>query len=312
MRYKILAAATLVAAATVLLWSWEALRDPPSHSRTYDVALQPPPGLDAAEFRLWVPPGVSRIRAIVVLTPGSNADGRSDVADERWQSFASQNGLALVGVHMRDRPHPNPSVEDYVDASRGTGAVLESALAELAAQSEHSEVAEAPLLLWGFSAGGEFNFEFVAWKPERVAAFVVNKGGVYYSRLLSAGARRVPGLFFTGGRDLESRTTTINDLFGVNREQGALWGLAPEPEAGHEVGHSREVAMIFFEDVLRTRLSGSRLAPLEEAAGFVGDLTTRQYARAGVDPPAVPTAWFPTERVAQAWSALQVPKPPDP
>ncbi len=47
------------------------------------------------------------------------------------------------------------------------------------------EIAQAPLLLWGMSAGGEFNYEFVAWKPERVAAFVVNKGGIYYSALLS-------------------------------------------------------------------------------------------------------------------------------
>jgi pimeloyl-ACP methyl ester carboxylesterase len=31
------------------------------------------------------------------------------------------------------------------------------------------------------SAGGQFNYEFAAWKPDRVAAFVVNKGGIYYT-----------------------------------------------------------------------------------------------------------------------------------
>ena len=60
------------------------------------------------------------------------------------------------------------------------------------------KLADAPLLLWGMSAGGEFNYEFAAWKPERVVAFVVNKGNVYYTGLASDAARRVPGLLFTG------------------------------------------------------------------------------------------------------------------
>jgi hypothetical protein len=41
----------------------------------------------------------------------------------------------------------------------------------------------APVALWGVSAGVKFNYEFVCWKPERVTAFVVNKGGIYYSSL---------------------------------------------------------------------------------------------------------------------------------
>jgi hypothetical protein len=47
------------------------------------------------------------------------------------------------------------------------------------------------------SAGGQFNYEFVAWRPERVLAFVVNKGGIYYSALLPQAARNVPGILFT-------------------------------------------------------------------------------------------------------------------
>ena len=87
------------------------------------------------------------------------------------------------------------------------------ALGAFADKSHHPEIATAPLLLWGMSAGGEFNYEFVAWKPERVVAFVVNKGGIYYTALAPKAARDVPGVLFVGGKDLESRTSTITGLF---------------------------------------------------------------------------------------------------
>jgi hypothetical protein len=74
------------------------------------------------------------------------------------------------------------------------------------------------------SAGGQFNYEFVAWKPERVLAFVVNKGGIYYSALLSQAARNIPGILFVGGKDLEFRTNTITGLFAVNRRGGSAVG----------------------------------------------------------------------------------------
>ena len=104
--------------------------------------------------------------------------------------------------------------------------------------------------MWGMSAGGQFNYEFTAWKPERVAAFIVNKGGIYYSALVSKAARAVPGLLFVGGNDLQSRIDTITGLFAVNRRGGAVWALVVEPGLGHVVGQSKDLGALFFEDVL--------------------------------------------------------------
>src|SRR6185436_10338715 len=106
-----------------------------------------------------------------------------------------------------------------------------------------------PLVLWGMSAGGEFNYEFAAWKPERVLGFVANKGGIYYTALAPEAARNVPGILFTGGNDLEFRTNTINGLFAVNRRAGAVWALAEEPGVGHVIGRSRDMSVMFFEDL---------------------------------------------------------------
>ena len=173
----------------------------------------------------------------------------------------------------------------------------------------------APLLMWGMSAGGEFNYEFTAWKPERVVAFVVNKGGVYFSTLLPAAARRVPGLLFVGEEDSESRKRIIARLFTLNRGAGALWALAAEPKVGHVVGRSQELAAIFFDAVLSLRVSAVSFAPLaqlEERSGIVGELV-----EGDLRPPSDSsnrtdlTAWFPTERVARAWQALRRSEPFD-
>jgi poly(3-hydroxybutyrate) depolymerase len=260
-----------------------------------------------AQFRFWAPPGDGPLRAVLVLNPGSNGDGRPQAADTVWQAFATKHRLAIVATRFTDKPHEQGFFEDYIAVSKGSGDAFLAALGHFAERSGHPEVASAPFLLWGMSAGGQFNYEFVAWKPERVIGFVVNKGGVYYSALLSRDARRVPGILFTGGKDLEFRTNTINGLFAVNRRGSALWALAEEPNAGHIVGRSRDVAMVLFEELLALRLpaSGTTLVTLEEKSGFLGDLKAKTFAALGDGRvPNYPTAWLPTERVAKAWLAL--------
>jgi poly(3-hydroxybutyrate) depolymerase len=283
-------------------------------SATLDETVPPGRNFDKAGFRLWQPTGVSPLRAVVVLLPGSNGDGRSQVDDPVWQAFATRHGLALLGCRFTDKPHDQSFIEEYVNVAAGSGQALIDALNALAKRSQHPELATAPLLLWGMSAGGQFNYEFVAWKPERVLAFIVNKGGIYYSALLPQAARNVPGLLFVGGKDLEFRTNTIAGLFAVNRRAGALWALAEEPSAAHIVGRSRDMALLFFEDVLPLRLSNppAPLRQIPESSGFLGDLKTKTFQKQSGAAPNYPTAWLPTARVARAWEALTTEKPFEP
>jgi dienelactone hydrolase len=282
---------------------------------TLDFAAPPGANYDKAEFRLWLPDEGGPVRALVILVPGSNGDGRPMVDDEFWRAFAARHRLGLVGCRITDKPHDQMFIEHYVEVSKGTGQAFLDALTDFAGRSNHPEIAGAPLLLWGMSAGGEFNYELTAWKPERVVAFVVNKGNIYYTALAPAEARRVPGLLFVGEKDLEFRNHTIAGLFAVNRRAGALWGFAEEPGVAHAVGRSRDLAAIFFEDMLAARLPAAAAAtpasgpaglrPLDEKAGYLGDLKNRSFRRVGDSkPPTYPTAWLPTERVARAWQAI--------
>jgi poly(3-hydroxybutyrate) depolymerase len=262
---------------------------------------------DKAQFRFWAPPGNSPVRGVLVLVPGSNGDGRAMAQDTVWQKFATDQRLAIVACRFTDKPHEQGFIEEYIAVARGSGDALLTAIGRLAERSGRREIVDAPLLMWGMSAGGQFNYEFVAWKPERVLAFAVNKGGIYYSALLSRAARDVPGILFIGGKDLAFRNNTIVGLFAVNRRGGALWALAEEPGVGHVVGKSRDVSMVFFEEVLklRSRSPDGSLTKLDEKSGFLGDLTARTFAPLGdARVPNYPTAWLVSERVARAWQEM--------
>ena len=270
-------------------------------------SIAPGANYKLAQFRFWMPSTAKRVRAVLVLVPGSNGDGRAMAQDTVWQAFATRNNLAIVACRFTDKPHDQNFIEEYVNVSQGSGNALLDAIAHFSARVGRPEIASAPLLLWGMSAGGEFNYEFTAWKPERVAAFVVNKGGIYYTALTSRAARAVPGILFIGGKDLDSRVNTITGLFAVNRRGGALWALTEEPDAAHVVGRSRDLSIIFFDDILPLRVTGEGgLTALDEASGFLGDFSSKSVHPVSEARPATNhlTAWLPTLRVARAWQAV--------
>jgi hypothetical protein len=302
-------------AGLFFLVSGSAFADAPAAiGATFDESAAFGANFGMAEFRLWLPSDSGVIRGALVLVPGSNLDGRAMADDPVWRTFAASQRLAIIACHFADKPHDQDFIEEYADASRGSGQALLEALERLARRAGHPELAGAPLLLWGMSAGGEFNYEFTAWKPERVIAFVVNKGGIYYTALTSRAARAVPGLLFVGGWDIEARTDTIRGLFAVNRRAGALWALTEEPAVGHVGGRSREMSLLFFEEVLPLRLGepGSPLRALHAASGYLGDLRSKDYRPAGGDSPAGDSAaWLPTERAARAWRSIVTSAPFD-
>ncbi len=281
----------------------------------FEESIPPGANYEKANFRMWVPAQAGPVRAVVVLVPGSNGDGRPEASDAAWQEFAARQHVALVACQFTDKPHDQGFIEDYVNVSKGSGQALLDALSALAARAKHPEVAASPLLLWGMSAGGQFNYELVVWKPDRVLGFVVNKGGIYYTALAPRASRSVPGFLFTGEKDLWSRKDVIAGIFAVNRRAGALWALAQEPGAAHVVGRSREVAMVFFEDLLGLRFGGEGASdaprPMTEKDGFLGDLSSKTFRPASSGAGTGPTVWLPTERVARAWQAMVTGQPFD-
>jgi len=281
---------------------------------TFDHTVPPGANFDKAEFRLWVPSGSGPLQAALVLVPGSNGDGRPMADEPFWQEFAARHRLAILACRFTDKPHDQSFIEEYVNVSHGSGQALLDALTALGKSSGHAELGAAPLLLWGMSAGGQFNYEFVVWKPERVIAFVVNKGGIYYTALAPKAARDVPGLLFIGEKDLDSRINMISGLAALNRRGGALWALTEEPGVGHAVARSRDLGAMLFADVLPLRLGGGvSLKAIDPKSGFIADVKAHTFQRAA-DAPAQTerTAWLPTLAMAKAWQAVVTNAPFEP
>ena len=287
-------------------------------AQTFDTKVSPGSNFDKANFRLWLDPDDSggnrqpprSLEGLLVLTPGSNSDGRSQVEDAAWQAFAKKHRLALIGAHWTDHRHENMAAEHYVDVRRGSGQAFLDAIAKLAEQAKRPDVATAPLLLWGMSAGGQFNYEFATWKPEQVAAFVVNKGGIYYTVMADPAARQVPGLFCIGADDTPFRNDIIRGLHSVNRRFKAQWALSIEPGIGHQVGQSRALAVAFFEDVLEaTRpAGGSKKEPRQRVRyehGVVANPADGSLQPAKDADSQRPDSWFPGDRSAEAWQQVR-------
>jgi poly(3-hydroxybutyrate) depolymerase len=80
---------------------------------SFDAMIAPGANYDKAEFRLWLPAAAGPVRAVVVLVPGSNGDGRPMAADPVWRDFAARRGLALLACRFTDKAHDQNFIEEY-------------------------------------------------------------------------------------------------------------------------------------------------------------------------------------------------------
>ncbi|MCX6559874.1 MAG: hypothetical protein NTZ26_05105, partial [Candidatus Aminicenantes bacterium] len=102
---RILNGVIAVAALAVLAPAHQTAQVPGAEGASYEAVIAPGTNYDKAEFKLWLPPAAKAVRAIVVLVPGSNGDGRPSADDPVWREFATRRGLALLGCRFTDKPH---------------------------------------------------------------------------------------------------------------------------------------------------------------------------------------------------------------
>ena len=221
-----------------------------------------------AEFRFWNPNLNDDYNGILVLTPGINRDGREAVLDTVWQKFATKHNLIIVASHFKNYESNNNL--RYRDASKGSGEILLKSIEKYSQEISNKNINELPLLLYGFSAGGQYNFEFASWKPERVISFVVNKGGYYNTALTSSETQKVPGIFFIGEDDLYYRNNLILGIYSANRSQGANWTLITEKETKHSPKNSKDLSISFFESIMPKRLSDNKLIDIKSSNPILG------------------------------------------
>lgn len=269
------------------------------HAATFD-REEKPEADHVTAFRLYVPDSLKKIRSVIVLTPGLNGDGRRMADDPAWRALAERTQSALLATFMK-----GAAGGSYYEAEKWSGKILLNALDRMAKESGHPELAKVPLALWGHSAGGQFNFNFANWKPERVAAFVVNKGG-YYGDTIRPGTRQIPALWILGTKDTELRVKAITGKYEAGRKLGALWALVPEAGVDHGTGRSKEIGMVFLEEALAARVDNKgMLHPANPQDGWLGDHKTQAVEKnSRPDKGSKDISWLPGESTARLWAEI--------
>jgi dienelactone hydrolase len=266
-------------------------------------------------YTIYLPPGTSTYRGVLLLAPGFGGDSRQ-VADRRFDTGATFfffDGPEIQGYRALARDHGMAVMGARLPPGATALNVLENllaALGELAEESQHAELATAPLLLDGLSAGGCFVYAFTRTFPERVIGFRTQKGGCHDTRDGGA-AKQVPGFLDIGGADTQSRCLNITALFDANRPAGALWTLAVEPGKGHVPIQDLDVMLGWLEAVLALRLpatGGGGLRPIAEDSGWLGDRETAAVASFDdYELDKSQASWLPSAETAGDWSAFVSP-----
>lgn len=103
------------------------------------------------EFTVWIPPGLERVRGVIVHQHGCGAGacqgGATAAYDLHWQALARKHGCALLGPSYRQPDGANCRL--WCDPRNGSEAAFLRALDDLAAKSGRPELATAPWCLWG-------------------------------------------------------------------------------------------------------------------------------------------------------------------
>ncbi len=284
------------------------------HSLKATVRLRPGPGdnFEAAAFSLVVSEKITDPAYVLVLLPGFTGRGETLLEDRRWSRFAEDTDAAIVAGTFRAMDPKKPGFVHYAAAQQGGGAAVEAASEQLGVKASVPSLKDLPLLLYGYSAGGQFAYGFSCHNPYRMAGFAAVKGGWYFPAPIE-GTYDVPGLLISGRRDLARRRTGIRSLFVLHRAMcGAPWCWL-EDEGGHEEGKCLSVVIPYFRDLLEQQLGGGvRGTGRSKLSGVVIDLEGQRILREdavfGLGDRDPEQGWLPSRAAFEAWSRLDVGK----
>lgn len=257
---------------------------------------------DAAEFKLWLPDGVKKIRGVTY-----NPFYLDAVGQKHWQAACRLWGFGILAGNQF-----GVKKDEHGDTPL-------AALRQFAKQTGHPELANVPLCPLGMSAGGGMAVNFTALAPERVLAV----GPV----CLEVGPRNeasfgIPILTIFGERDgkqLEKLAESLPEA----RKQGAQFATAVQWRRRHEFGQANNLLFVLFDHVQPLRYPDSldpakgpiKLNPCKLEAGWLGDPATwdqpeptiAAYDRYKGDKSKA--CWFPDSYVAHTWQAFVIKEP---
>jgi len=299
--------------------------DPPYYRVRYEASAAPGGLIFPVNYTIWIPPGVARLRGVVVhqhgCGEGSCRSGLTGAYDWHWQALALRHECALLSPAY-EQPE-KADCQMWCDPRNGSGAAFLRCLCELAEKTGHPELATVPWALWGHSGGGHWAGGMLLLHPERVAAAWLRSGvpllredlarPAIKPHVLPQAALRVPVMCNLGTKE----GVTVKDdrfagvwpanqaFFEALRSAGGLVGVAVDPLSSHECGNQRYLAIPWFDACLAGRLPPRQGEPLREMPAETAHLAeptgTVAVPAADFSGAALKAAWLPSATIAKAW-----------
>src|SRR5215471_12108902 len=234
------------------------------------------------KFRLVMPEDLAVVRGILVVGPYSGGDSRDYHQQVWYREFLNLHGFAFLGA-------TNYYLHDY--------AVMQAALKQLAADTKHPELVNAPYAATGFSAGGGYTRLLMKADPDKVIAGVVVGSTMKLRGQLTDDHRRVPMCVINGDLEHEpgeagGMAKALEPVLAEHRPKGALWGWMAVQGVGHEFAGQEVLAMPMLDAAVRLRYPSDgevrkgpvKLKSVDLDSGWVADNTTWKSGLTAVTP----------------------------
>ncbi len=216
------------------------------YMRPYErLKLSPVSNMTRAEL-VYLKKTAQDVKAVLVLAPGYNGDGKVFVCDRFWQDFARKHHLGLVGLSFSSTEADLHFRQGYYYVQNGSGQLLLDGIRRIYGK-------DLPLLLYGFSGGAHFVARLAEWKPERVIGWCALSAG-WWDNPYSL-SETPPGIIACGKGD--DRKKASLEFFSKGRKLGRRWLWIENNNEGHEMSKKLEAfSRNYFSALLRNARGG--------------------------------------------------------
>jgi hypothetical protein len=267
----------------------ESLHGPPAHQgpfsplpsvprspNTTETTVANLPGEDLAgpcNYYLYLANPAATLRGVLVIFDRS--DSADLFTDAGVRSFA---GALQLGLLLPQQCDAASFGDIQQNAFAGPGRALFTALDQLATATSHPELAQANVVLFGFSAAGVLAATTANYKPHRVIGVIAYDGASTQQQLntvvATAEAREIPFLVLSNDQDTSAGTSRDEMFFAQGWKQGAPWGYAVQHGVGHCCAITTKPLILPWIAVVTTlRISNGDLAAVPLGMGVFNHFT---------------------------------------
>lgn len=155
-------------------------------------------------------------------------------SDQQVREMAARLSYSLIFAHECNAA----SHDDFqTDPAAGPGRALVAGIDQLAQVTQHPELSQAKIIVYGFSAGGLLALQLPDYAPNRIWGVIAYAPASVYQNIEELvpqeNALKTPSLILAGSEDDKAGTTRPLHYFHLGREQNSPWAYAVQKGLSH-------------------------------------------------------------------------------